>query len=477
MMDNIKVSIIVPVYNVEKYLQSCMDSLVNQTLEDIEIICVNDGSTDNSLEILESYAKKDSRIKVFTIENSGNSIARNYGIKIAKGKYVGFVDSDDYINETMFEKLYNSCEQNDLDLAICKISLFDDKTGEVNNNLSYYNLSIFKGFDKEVFSADDTTSFTCNIVVNAYNKLYRRSLLEDNSIEFPPHLIFEDEVFFIKTYLHAKRISVVNEFLYYYRLNREGSITYLEKENDYVDMVYIYQKEREIFKEVNKYSEYKILLANRMLFLILARFTQTSPAYKKHFYEVLKQDLIEVMADEEIKNNLSFNVKNRVLKIIESENYEEFVKEDKFKFFSIIVVCHNSEEYLDTGINSILNQYFSFESNIQLILVNNGSDDNTHSLCTKYQQLYPENIKYIQFNEEMDWDFVTGEAQKQATGNYIITLDEPYKLNRDALSSTVVKIKEGNDDFVVVIESFEDLEDTSFTHYNFRDLDSSGDHT
>lgn len=242
-------------------------------------------------------------------------------------------------------------------------------------------------------------------------------------------------------------------------------------------MVHIYQKEREIFKEVNKYSEYKILLANRMLFLILARFTQTSPAYKKHFYEVLKQDLIEVMADEEIKNNLSFNVKNRVLKIIESENYEEFVKEDKFKFFSIIVVCHNSEEYLDTGINSILNQYFSFESNIQLILVNNGSDDNTHSLCTKYQQLYPENIKYIQFNEEMDWDFVTGEAQKQATGNYIITLDEPYKLNRDALSSTVVKIKEGNDDFVVVIESFEDLEDTSFTHYNFRDLDSSGDHT
>ncbi len=146
MMDNIKVSIIVPVYNVEKYLQSCMDSLVNQTLEDIEIICVNDGSTDNSLEILESYAKKDSRIKVFTIENSGNSIARNYGIKIAKGKYVGFVDSDDYINETMFEKLYNSCEQNDLDLAICKISLFDDKTGEVNNNLSLLQFGYFQGF-------------------------------------------------------------------------------------------------------------------------------------------------------------------------------------------------------------------------------------------------------------------------------------------------------------------------------------------
>ena len=179
-MEDIKVSIIVPVYNVARYLGECLDSIINQTLDDIEIICINDGSTDNSLEILEEYAKKDSRIWIFTIENSGLSLARNYGIKHANGKYVGFVDSDDYINETMFEKLYNSCEQNDLDLAICKISLFDDKTGEVNNNLSYYNLGIFKGFDKEVFSADDTTSFTCNIVVNAYIEQPRLEEGEDS---------------------------------------------------------------------------------------------------------------------------------------------------------------------------------------------------------------------------------------------------------------------------------------------------------
>ena len=177
--------------------------------------------------------------------------------------------------------------------------------------------------------------------------------MEDNSIEFPPHLIFEDEVFFIKTYLNSKRISIVNEFLYYYRLNREGSITYLEKENDYVDMVEIYKREREIFKEANKYSQYKVSPANRMLFLILARFTQTSPRYKENFFNVLKDDLTEVLADEEIKNNLSFNVKNRVLKIIELKDYDEFLRKDKFKFFSIIVVYHNADSYLDMGINSI----------------------------------------------------------------------------------------------------------------------------
>ena len=293
-----------------------------------------------------------------------------------------------------------------------------------------------------------------------------------------PHLIFEDEVFFIKTYLYAKRISVVNEFLYYYRLNREGSITYLEKENDYVVMVHIYQKEREIFKEVNKYSEYNVLLANRMLFLILARFTQTSPSHRKNFYEVLKEDLIEVLADDEIKNNLSFNVKNGVLKIIESENYEEFLRMDQFKFVSLIVVCHNAESYLDMGINSILNQYFSFESNIQLILVNNGSEDDTDSICSRYSQMYPDNIVYLSFDERMDLDTVHEEAQKYAKGNYTVIFDEPYKLNRDVLSSSVLKINnELEDDLVISIQQFDDLDDTNITHYNFRDLDSSGDNT
>ena len=476
-MEEVAVSIIVPVYNVAKYLRDCLDSLVNQSLKNIEIICINDGSTDNSLEILEEYAKKDSRIKIVTIKNRGIAIARNYGIEFAKGKYIGFVDSDDYVNEYMFEKLYISCEQNDLDLSMCKISLFDNQTGEVNNDLNYYNLAVFKNFDKEVFNSDDTKSFTNDIVVNVYNKLYRKSLLVDNSIYFPAHLIFEDEVFFIKTYLNAKRISVVNEFLYYYRLNREGSITYLKKENNYVDMVYIYQKEREIFKELGKYDEYKVLLANRMLYLILTRYTQTSPKFKENYYNVLKEDLIDVLADEEIKNNISLNVKNRVMKIIESENYEEFTKMDQFKIFSIILVCHNAESYLDMGINSILNQHFSFESNIQLILVNNGSDDNTDAICKKYKQLYPENIVYFSKEEEMDIETLRDEAEEYVKGDYTIILDDPCKLKRDVLSSLVLKFNnELDDEFSITIQKFDDIEETRFS-YNFRDLDSSGDNT
>ncbi|WP_407431826.1 glycosyltransferase [Methanobrevibacter sp.] len=477
-MSEIKVSIIVPVYNTGNYLEECLDSIVNQSLKDIEIICVNDGSTDNSLKILEEYAKKDSRVKILTIENSGLSIARNVGIKHANGKYIGFVDSDDFVNEYMFEKLYVSCELNNLDLSICKISLFDNVTGKFYDDMEYYNLSVFENLEKDVFNADDTTSFTCDIVVNAYNKLYRKSLLEDNSIEFPPHLIFEDEVFFIKSYLLAQRISVVNEFLYYYRINRDGSISYLDKENNYVDMVYVYKKEREFFKQVNKYSEYKVALANRMLFLIFARYTQTAPKYKENFYNVLKEDLIEVLADDEIKNNLSLNVKNRTLKLIESKDYEEFSKMDQFKIFSLIVVCHNAESYLEMGITSILNQHFSFESNIQMILVNNGSEDNTDSICRKYQHLYPENIVYICNDEELDLDIVQSEAEKYTKGDYTILLEEPYKLNSDVLSSIVLKINdELCDALVVTIHHFDgDFDKSKFENY-YRDIHSSGINT
>lgn len=474
-MADVKVSIIVPVYNTGKYLSECLDSIINQSLKDIEIICVNDGSTDNSLEILEEYSEKDSRIKVFTIEHEGLSNARNFGLKQANGEYIGFVDSDDFINEHMFEKLYISCHHNNLDLAICKISLVDDKTKIINNTLDYYNLDVFEGFEKKIFNSDDTKSFTCDIVVNAYNKLYKKSLLEDNSISFPGRLIFEDELFFIKTYLTAQRISVVNEFLYYYRINKESSTTYLNKDNNYIDIVKIYKKERELFKELGKYDEYKILLANRMLFLILARFTQTSPQYKEEFYNILKEDLIEVLSDEEIKDNISINVKDRVLKIIESENYEEFVEMDQYKIFSIILVSHNAEFYLNAGISSILNQHFSFESNIQLILVNNGSDDNTDSICRKYKAIYPDNIVYINNEEEKDIDEVTQEAEKYVKGTYTIVLDEPCKINRDVLSSLVLKINsEQADAFIVTIQQFDEDFESSKYPFNIRDLDSSG---
>ena len=121
MENNIKVSVVVPAYNVENYIEDCLKSLINQTLKEIEIIVVNDGSTDNTFEIINKYANLDFRIKVISQENQGISVTRNNGIKIAKGEYIGFVDSDDWVDENYFEELYNTAKKFDADISVASI--------------------------------------------------------------------------------------------------------------------------------------------------------------------------------------------------------------------------------------------------------------------------------------------------------------------------------------------------------------------
>lgn len=423
-----KISIIIPVYNVEKYLNECLDSVCNQTLTDIEIICINDGSTDNSLDILNEYASKDNRIKIIDKENGGQATARNLGIKKAQGEYLAFVDSDDFIEPTMFEKLYSKAEKNNLDMVMCKIAAYDNQTREIKDFLWYYKLGVFENFDKEIFNHKDTKEFTCNIAVTPYNKIYKNSLVKENNILFPEGLIFEDEKFFYDTYLRAKKVSIVDEFLYYYRVNRKGSTVDIQKENDYSDLIPISKQIRQTFKETGDYEDYKILLANRFIHLQLARFTQTSPKYKEKFFNLLKKDLNEVLEDDVIANNLESDVRLRVDKILSSKTLKDFEKLDQNKAFSVVMACYNAEKYLDETINSIIGQSFSFESNIQLILVDDGSTDNTSEICKKYQNQYPDNIIYV-YQENQGQGAARNHGLEYVKGKYVNFLDSDDKFS------------------------------------------------
>ena len=220
-----EISVIVPVYNVEKYLKQCLDSIVNQTFKDIEIICVNDGSTDSSRTILEEYAKKDSRIKIIDKENGGLSSARNAGIKKAKGNFISFIDSDDWVDITMFEKLYKNITELNTDISICAVNLYDEEKQEINSKDKYFNLGFFdKTFDNRAFSYLDTKPFIMDVCVMAWNKLYRKSLLDKTGTIFPEGLIWEDGPFFFSIFFKTQRVSLVRDLLYYYRINRQGSI-------------------------------------------------------------------------------------------------------------------------------------------------------------------------------------------------------------------------------------------------------------
>lgn len=427
-------SVIIPVYNVENYLKKCLDSVLNQTLKDIEIICIDDGSTDSSPDILKDYSNKDPRIKVITKENGGQASARNLGIKEAQGEYISFIDSDDFIEPEMLEKLYTKAKDNNLDMAMCKIATYDNQTGEIKDNVWYYMLGVFREFEKDIFSHKDTMEFTCNIAVTPYNKIYKTSLLKDNNVLFPQGLIFEDEKFFFDTYLRAKRVSIVDEFLYYYRTNRKGSTVDLNKENDYSDIIPISKQIRETFKQTNNYEDYKILLANRFIHLQLARFTQTSPKYKEKFFSLMKEDLKETLTDKEIADNLESDVKFRVSKILKSESYEEFKKLDEDKLFSVVMACYNTGDYLDETINSLIGQSFSFGSNIQLILVDDGSTDNTAEICKKYLNLYPDNIIYLH-QENQGQGAARNLGLQYANGKYINFLDSDDKFSGNTFYS------------------------------------------
>lgn len=430
----IKLSAIIPVYNVENYLIDCLDSVCKQTLTDIEIICINDGSTDTSLEILKEYSSKDSRIKIITKENGGQATARNLGIEEAQGEYIAFVDSDDFIEPTMFEKLYTKAKDNNLDIAMCKIATYDNQTKEIKDNVWYYMLGVFRDFEKDIFNHKDTKEFTCHIAVTPYNKIYKTTLLKENNIIFPEGLIFEDEKFFYDTYLRAKRVSIVDEFLYYYRINRKGSTVDTIKDNDFSDIIPISKLIRETFKETDNYEDYKILLSNRFIHLQLARFTQTSQKYKENFFNLLKSDLEEVLADRTIYDNLESDVKLRVDKIINSESLNEFEKLDEDKAFSVVMACYNAENYLDETINSLLGQSFSFGSNIQLILVDDGSEDKTGEICQKYQNQYPDNIIYLH-QENQGQGAARNLGLKYVKGKYINFLDSDDKFSGNTFYS------------------------------------------
>ena len=205
-----KVSVIIPVYNVEPYLEKCLDSLINQTLKDIEIICINDCSTDNSLNILEQFKNKDERIKLINLkENKGAAIARNEGLKIAKGEYLGFVDPDDYVDLNFYEELYKKAKQDDADIVKAKRKIINFDKTEIVSTL---NDLIKKENNKFKFDYEWTTA------------IYKNTLIFDNDIKLPEEcLTNEDVVFLFKCVLNSNKLSLIDNVFYYY-IRRENSL-------------------------------------------------------------------------------------------------------------------------------------------------------------------------------------------------------------------------------------------------------------
>ncbi|MEA4957107.1 Undecaprenyl-phosphate 4-deoxy-4-formamido-L-arabinose transferase [bioreactor metagenome] len=218
---SVKVSVIVPVYNVEKYLEECLDSIVNQSLKDIEIICVNDGSTDNSLNILEKYSKKDNRIKIITKENGGLGPARKNGLDCSSGEYIFFVDSDDWLSLDALENLYNNAKNNNSDIVIFKFAFVYQNKLEYPNILENY---LDNDININDLNLNDIKPFVMNSYFATWLKLFKHEFINKYDDFYFKKISYEDVPFHIQTLLRAEKISYCPETLYFYRKGSPDSI-------------------------------------------------------------------------------------------------------------------------------------------------------------------------------------------------------------------------------------------------------------
>lgn len=233
------ISVIVPIYNAEKCIKKCIESILNQTKKELEIILINDGSTDNTEKVIKSY--KDSRIKYYKNKNQGIGKTRNFGIEKASGEYIMFLDSDDYMSENECELLYNKCLEEDLDVCICDFyKVFDDRKEEVK-------LPSFKSSSLKE-NPDIITEY-----LNPWGKIYRRSMLIDNKIRFVEDLKYEDAPFVIEAFCSAKRIGKIDECLHYYVIHNNSETTVRDERCfdilKIVDKIRKYTKDKEYLKD------------------------------------------------------------------------------------------------------------------------------------------------------------------------------------------------------------------------------------
>lgn len=247
-----QVSIIVPIYNVEEYLPKCLETLIQQTLKEIEIILINDGSKDKSLEICLEYAKKDKRIRVIDKVNEGVSVARNVGIELAEGEYIGFVDPDDWIEPEMYEALYNKITQIKYPICVCNYykdtqasstpKLFKFKNQDINKDNKLSRTQVIEYIIPPMIGMDDILPRSNSYIMGCvWRGLYQKEFLDEYNIRFAPGIsIMEDLVFNVQALLASDGISI-EEGVWYHYVQHTSSVLHSYNKNMWIDQIRVHE--------------------------------------------------------------------------------------------------------------------------------------------------------------------------------------------------------------------------------------------
>ena len=342
-MEKTKVSVIIPVYNIEKYIKRCLDSVLNQTYSNLEVICVNDGSTDSSLEILKEYEKKDGRIKVVSKENKGVSAARNLGIKEATGEYITFIDGDDFVELNMIQDMVNILEENDADIVKCAY-VKDYIYKQIPYNLKLgKEISIY-----ENESMPDLYSlFLDKYILNSMCcQLVNAKIIKDNNIFVNTEYVYgEDARFNYELYSFANKVILVDKTYYHYFYN-DNSATTIKKEENIVrrikEAILLYDSLYDYIKKWNiETDENKQKVASRVIkeFVYRSRelFVLAGQGYSKSRIEKLVNDMYN---SEVLQRSLNINKSNSIQ--IDGKEAQLYLK---------CVLSGNMKKYTSLGVN------------------------------------------------------------------------------------------------------------------------------
>ena len=443
-----KISVIIPIFDVEKYLRKCLDSVCNQTLKDIEIICVNDCSPDNSLEILKEYKSSDNRIKIIDFkENKGVAIARNTALAQAKGEYIGFVDPDDWIDLDFYEKLYNKAKEYNSDLVIGNI--FTNRNGQ--DIQMPYVLSKFK---------ENKVNFNGLF----WLALYKKKMLIENCINFVDGLSYgEDRLFPILASYYSNNIKIIDDTYYHY-YNRDDSLSYkLHLSNKKIHDFIVSSKM--ILKCVNglNYNEEQYnLIIEPHLDTILLTLLNSNIDIQNELIDLYFNFISNLKYDKYLRDELNFSIynaaklndwdklrclvnkKNNKIKIerlkiqLKSENKIKNIK------VSAIIPVYNVEPYLRKCLDSVCNQTLK---DIEIICVNDCSPDNSLEILKKYSKK-DNRIKIIDFKENKGVSMARNAAIEQASGEYISFIDPDDYISENFFNELYLKAKTDDYDFV-----------------------------
>ncbi len=379
------ISIVIPVYNAEKYLKQCLNSIKNQTYKNFEVILVNDGSIDHSESICMDFVKVDTRFKYFTKVNGGASSARNLGLDNAQGKYITFIDADDWVDENHLEVLINNIKENNSDMAVSSIKKFDNVSRfkfRVYSNQEKYLLNYNKLNREEFLVILPKLIHASNSYKIAVSKLFKKELVMD--IRFDESIVYgEDLDFFFKIYNNISSISYVDEVTYVYRRHNESTSS----------------------KFNQQYAEQELLIYKKIYEKIEELGLPTI-----HYYTTIR-DLLEFQKDF-LENRVLFNEYQEFLK-----NIEEIVTYPK-DLISIIVPIYNVYPYLQLCLERIENQTYP---HFEVLLINDGSRDNSKDICLEFAER-DKRFKYIeQKNAGLSSARNTGILN--ATGEFITFID------------------------------------------------------